>query len=81
MKSYKNITEYMKDVPKEHREYVKTLRELSKKLVPKGEEAIRYGMPTMQIDGKNLAPLCSDERSLRILSCSIRYHRIQDRAR
>jgi uncharacterized protein YdhG (YjbR/CyaY superfamily) len=54
MKSYKNITEYMKDVPKEHREYVKTLRELSKKLVPKREEAVRYGMPTMQIDGKNL---------------------------
>ncbi|QQR76523.1 DUF1801 domain-containing protein [Candidatus Nomurabacteria bacterium] len=54
MKSYKNITEYIKDIPKEHRGYVKTLRKLAKKLVPKGEEAIRYGMPTMQIDGKNL---------------------------
>lgn len=54
MKSYKNITEYMKDVPKEHRGYVKTVRELVKKIVPKGEEVIRYGMPTMQIGGKNL---------------------------
>ncbi len=54
MKSYKNITEYLKDVPKEHQGYVKTMRELSKKLVPKGEEVIRYGMPTIQIDGKNL---------------------------
>ena len=54
MKSYKNITEYMKDVPKEHRGYVKTVRELVKKLVPKGDEVIRYGMPTMQIGGKNL---------------------------
>lgn len=54
MKSYKNITEYIKDIPKEHRGYVKTLRELAKKLAPKGEEAIRYGMPTMQIGGKNL---------------------------
>ncbi|MBP6855068.1 MAG: DUF1801 domain-containing protein [Candidatus Pacebacteria bacterium] len=54
MKSYKNITEYIKDVPKEHQEYVKTMRELVKKIVPKGEEVIRYGMPTMQIGGKNL---------------------------
>lgn len=54
MKSYKNINEYMKDIPKEHRAYVKTVRELARKIVPKGEEAIRYGMPTMQIGGKNL---------------------------
>ena len=54
MKSYKNINEYMKDVPKDHREYVKTMRELTKKIVPKGEEVIRYDMPTMQIGGKNL---------------------------
>ena len=54
MKSYKNITEYVKDIPKEYRGYVKTIRELSKKIVPKGEEAIRYGMPTMQIGRKNL---------------------------
>ena len=27
---------------------------LTKKLVPKGEETIRYGMPTIQIEGKNL---------------------------
>ncbi len=54
MKTYKNINEYIKSVPKENVARVKEMRSLVAKLVPDGEEAIRYGMPTMQIGGKNL---------------------------
>ena len=54
MQTYKNINEYIKSVPKEHVVRVREMRALLQKLVPDGEEAIRYGMPTMQIGGKNL---------------------------
>ena len=54
MKNYKNINEYIKDAPKDKQKILKEFRVLFKKLVPKGEEVIRYGMPTIQINGKNL---------------------------
>lgn len=54
MKNYKNITEYIKDADKGSQKYLREMRKIVKELVPKGEEAIRYGMPTLQIDGKNI---------------------------
>lgn len=54
MKAYKNIDEYMKDLPEGAREMVREMRMLAKKLVPKGEEAIRYGMPTIRLNDTNL---------------------------
>ncbi|MES3004869.1 MAG: DUF1801 domain-containing protein [Patescibacteria group bacterium] len=53
MKSYKNITEYIKEVPKNFLPHVKEMRALVNKLVPKGEETISYGMPTIKLNGKN----------------------------
>jgi uncharacterized protein YdhG (YjbR/CyaY superfamily) len=53
MKTYKNINEYVKDVPKERKAVLEEMRELVKKLVPKGEEAIRYGMPTIRLNDAN----------------------------
>lgn len=53
MKDYKNVDAYLRDVPAPVLKAVKQMRALAKKLVPGGEEAIRYGMPTIQLNGKN----------------------------
>lgn len=54
MKTYKNIDEYIKAIPKELTPKIKELRALARTLIPKGEETIRYGMPTIQLNGENL---------------------------
>jgi uncharacterized protein YdhG (YjbR/CyaY superfamily) len=53
MKIYKNIDEYIKGVPRDFLPKVKEIRTLAKKLIPKGEESIKYGMPTIELNGKN----------------------------
>lgn len=53
MKTYKTINEYMKDVPKDVLPMVKEMRALVTKLIPKGIESIKYGMPTIELNGKN----------------------------
>lgn len=54
MKNYKNIDEYIKSFSKSEQEKLRQMRALVLKLVPKGEEAIRYGMPTLRLNNKNL---------------------------
>lgn len=51
MKKYKNINEYISDFPKETQGLLKQMRDVIKKLVPKAEEAISYGMPTFKLNG------------------------------
>lgn len=53
MKTYKNIDEYLKNTPKEFVPKLKEMRSLANKLIPKGEESIKYGMPTIELGGKN----------------------------
>lgn len=43
----------MKEVPREFLSKVKEMRSLANKLIPKGVESIKYGMPTIELDGKN----------------------------
>lgn len=54
MKSYKTVNEYIKSFPKSEQEKLRQMRALVLKLVPSGEEAIRYGMPTFRLNNKNL---------------------------
>lgn len=54
MKNYKNIDQYIKSFSKSEQEKLKQMRDLVLKLVPSGEEAIRYGMPTLRLNNKNL---------------------------
>jgi uncharacterized protein YdhG (YjbR/CyaY superfamily) len=54
MQTYKTINEYIKKALKEHQGVLKLMQETLQKLVPQGEEVIRYGMPTVQVNGKNL---------------------------
>ncbi len=53
MKTYKDVNSYIKDVSKEFLPKIKEMRALTKELVPKGVESIKYGIPTIEIDGKN----------------------------
>jgi uncharacterized protein YdhG (YjbR/CyaY superfamily) len=53
MKAYKNIDEYIQDVPIDFLPMVQEMHSITKKLIPKGEECIRYGMPTIRLKGKN----------------------------
>lgn len=53
MEAYKSVTEYLKHTPKELLPKVKEMRSLVMELVPEGKEVIRYGMPTIQLEGKN----------------------------
>ncbi len=54
MKNYKTIDEYIKSFPKERQAILKEVRDLIRKLLPKVEEAIKYGMPTVRLNDKNL---------------------------
>lgn len=54
MQDFKTVSEYIKNVDKKHVGQLKVLREHLNKLIPNGEEAIRYGMPTVRMGGKNL---------------------------
>ena len=49
----------MKDVPKPFLPKIKEIWALSKKLVPQGEESIKYGMPTIELNGKNFIHFAS----------------------
>ena len=59
MQSYKNINEYIKGESKEVKTKILEMRALCKKLVPKGEEAIRYGIPTIRLNDTNLIHFAS----------------------
>lgn len=48
-----SITAYLAQVPKEHIGMLKEMRALTKKLIPDGAESIKYGMPTIELAGKN----------------------------
>ncbi len=54
MKSYKSIAEYMKGEKGEVKTKLEDMLALSRKLVSGGEEAIRYGMPTIRLNDTNL---------------------------
>ncbi len=53
MKVYSTVEEYIKNVDGNLLPKVKEIRALITSLVPKGEEVIKYGMPTIRIGGKN----------------------------
>lgn len=59
MKTYKTITEYFQNTPKEFLPKLKEMRALAKKLIPKGAESIKYGMPTIELNGKNFIHFAS----------------------
>lgn len=62
MNTYATISEYIAALPKDSKEIkakLNEMRALCKKLVPKGEEAVRYGMPTIRLGDTNLIHFAS----------------------
>lgn len=64
MKTYKTVDEYIKSFPKGVGATLKTLRALFKKLAPKGEEAMKYGMPTLRLNNKNVLHYAAYEKHI-----------------
>lgn len=54
MKVYKNIDEYIESFPDDVQDDLVRFRETLRRVVPQGEEAMRYGMPTIRFSGRNL---------------------------
>ena len=54
MKEYKDIDSYIADFPVEVQAKLSKLRTEISRLVPEATEAIKYGIPTFVLDGKNL---------------------------
>jgi uncharacterized protein YdhG (YjbR/CyaY superfamily) len=48
------IDEYIKNSPEDVREILEKMRAVVHEVAPQAEEAIRYGMPTFRLRGKNL---------------------------
>lgn len=59
MKTYKTVDEYIKATDKSFLPKLKEMRALAKKLIPKGVESIKYGMPTIELNGKNFIHFAS----------------------
>lgn len=53
MQTYKNIPEYIEHVPQALLPHTQEMYFLLKKLIPTGTESIKYGMPTIELHGKN----------------------------
>ncbi len=53
MKTYKNVDEYLRRSAKDFLPKLKEMRALANKLVPRGVESIKYGMPTIELNGSN----------------------------
>lgn len=53
-KEEKSVSAYMKSMEKETRTSLTSLRSELKRLIPDGEEVLRYGIPTLRLYGKNL---------------------------
>lgn len=54
MKAYKTVDEYIRGADSKAQVFLREMRVVVREVVPHANEVIRYGMPTLQIDGKNL---------------------------
>lgn len=54
MNNYKTITEYIENFPQEIKTKLEEMRKVIKNAAPNSTETIKYGIPTFQLNGKNL---------------------------
>ncbi len=64
MKVCKTVGEYEKSLPEEALAEFVALWGVIREMVPEGEEAIRYGVPTIRINGRNLVHLAAAKNHL-----------------
>lgn len=54
MKPYTNVDEYISNFPSETQKIIEKIRGMAREYVPSDStEAIKYGIPTIQVSGKN----------------------------
>ena len=63
MKHYKDISAYIRNYPKSVQKSLKALRVAIKKVAPKAQETISYGIPTFKLNG-NLVHFGAYERHI-----------------
>lgn len=61
---YATVEEYIRAFPSEVQERLQTLRKLVKELSPEAEEAIKYGMPTFVVNGRNALHMAAFKRHI-----------------
>lgn len=54
MQTYRNIDEYIVNFPPKVQEVLQKIRKIISEIVVGGEEAIKYGIPTFRLKGKNV---------------------------
>lgn len=54
MKEYKSIDEYIASFPEDIQQTLQKIRQSIREVMPDGEEAIKYGIPTFRLKGKNI---------------------------
>lgn len=57
MPAYETVGEYVSGLPADRRAPFDIVWRAIRALVPEGEEAMRYGMPTIRLNGRNLVHL------------------------
>ncbi len=64
MKNYKDIDEYLENFAAPSQKILQDIRETIKKAAPDATEAIKYGIPTFQLNGKNLVHFAAYEHHI-----------------
>ncbi len=64
MKTYKDIDEYIDTFPEETRKILERLRQTIHAVVPGAEEAIRYGIPTLRLGGRNVVHFAAYQKHI-----------------
>ncbi|TXH01529.1 MAG: DUF1801 domain-containing protein [Candidatus Moraniibacteriota bacterium] len=71
MKAYTNIDEYISNFPSETQAILEKIRVMARKSMPSdATEAIRYGIPTIQIGGKNVLHFAGYESHIGVYPAS-----------
>ena len=68
----KNIDDYISGFPEQTQEGLEKIRAAIKKVVPKAEEAISYGMPTFNLNGRYLVYFAGLQEAYQYLPCAVR---------
>lgn len=64
MKNYKDIDEYLENFAAPTQKILQDIRQTIKKAAPDTTEAIKYGIPTFQLNGKNLVHFAAYEHHI-----------------
>lgn len=74
-----NIQEYLSNIEPHHREYIELIIALTKRLVPKAEETISYGMPTLKYEKQPLIHLAAYKKHISFIPAGNPIKQLKDK--